>query len=180
MTTSEFNIQCAIADYLRERGVLFTATVGGVAYKPHQRKRMYDSGYCRGVPDLAIFEPRGVHCGLFIEVKKPTGRLSAYQRSYMTRLRARRYMAVTCFSLRGAIDIIDFYLGLDHPGLSDGVDGLLALDDSEATQDAEAPTEPVHASRTASRGSEVRRASKRRRQSPVRELVEAMNDEASD
>lgn len=109
----EKDIQKEVVNYMRELHLLFTSTCGGVAYKPHQRRILYDTGYTKGAPDLFVFEPRGKFNGLAIEMKARNGRLSPYQQAFLHKLRERGYMTAVCFSLDSAKRSIDLYLAQD-------------------------------------------------------------------
>ena len=60
---------------------LYTATVGGVRLAIHTAKKMKAAGYSKGVPDMLIFEPRGMFLGSAPEVKTKTGRASDHQKN---------------------------------------------------------------------------------------------------
>lgn len=82
---------------------LFTASVqehagGKFAFsniqKANRRKRM---GYRRGTPDLAIYEPKGLKHGLFVEMKAVKGGVvSPEQKQFLADLEARGYATLVC------------------------------------------------------------------------------------
>lgn len=110
MTDSEAQIQTRVSEYLRSKGVLFSATTGGVAYKPHQLVNMRKRGYNNGVPDIIVFEPRGDSHGLCLELKSKTGRIRPAQRVFIADLKGRGYTATVAYSYEDAKEVIDNYL----------------------------------------------------------------------
>lgn len=108
--------QKAVVQYLKLRGVLFTATLGGLRLSIGQATQLKSSGYGRGVPDILIFEPRGEYHGLMIELKRTRvkgqnrGKISPEQRWWKEELNKRGYCAVICEGASEAINFIDTYL----------------------------------------------------------------------
>lgn len=77
-------------------------------------------GYEKGMPDLAIFEPRGAFHGLFVELKRTRGgTVSVDQRIMMARLRDRGYQVAVCKGATEAIDTITAYLCSETGELSE-------------------------------------------------------------
>lgn len=70
-------------------------------------KRM---GVVPGVCDLLIDEPRNDYHGLRIELKVKGGRLTDYQRKFLTDSQARGYYVAVCWSLDGFIECVNQYL----------------------------------------------------------------------
>lgn len=74
-------------------------------------RRLKEMGMSAGMPDLAIFVPRGSYHGLFIELKSPDkGRLQESQRQKLADLNAQGYLAVCCYGWRQAADTIQDYM----------------------------------------------------------------------
>lgn len=69
------------------------------------------AGMRRGIPDLFLAVARGGFYGLFLEIKKPGGVLSAIQKSRQNQLRAEGFCVSTVFSVKQAVDFIKDYLG---------------------------------------------------------------------
>ena len=138
---SEKAMQKEVVAWMRSKDILHTSTCGGVAYKPHQLRLLYDTGYAKGIPDLFVMEPRGKFHGLFIELKTPKGRLSPFQRSMMRKLSQRHYCVSVAYSAEAAINFIAFYLGVSA---EPGQDEPTAQDQSAHSQMAEpdAPCQP--------------------------------------
>ena len=91
---------------------LYTATVGGVRLAIHTAKKMKEAGYSKGVPDLLVFEPRGMYEGLAIEVKTPKGRASTEQKEWITKLNARGWSAHITNGLDEALEVLSDYFDL--------------------------------------------------------------------
>ncbi len=72
-------------------------------------KRM---GVKAGVSDLCIPYPKGIYCGLYIEMKYGNNRKTESQKEFLTDMAAAGHYAVTCYSMEDAIRIITEYLEL--------------------------------------------------------------------
>ena len=58
--------------------------------------QMKREGVLAGIPDLFLAEPKPPYSGLFIEMKKKGGRISAHQTKIIAELNAKGYKAVVC------------------------------------------------------------------------------------
>lgn len=67
-------------------------------------------GTLAGFPDLFVFIARGGFNGLFIELKKPKGRVSAIQQQRIDALNEQGYRAVVCYGFDESIKAITDYL----------------------------------------------------------------------
>ena len=84
-----------------------------------QAIKMKASGYKKGFPDLAIFEPKVVSpevdpfiyfYGLFLEVKTKKGRPTKEQLWWRNELNKRGYVAEIVYGYDEAVAVIDRYL----------------------------------------------------------------------
>ncbi len=73
-------------------------------------KRFKDMGTLAGFPDLFLFVSKGGYHGLFVELKKPKGRVSAIQQSRLDTLNEQGYRAVVCYGFDESIKAITDYL----------------------------------------------------------------------
>jgi hypothetical protein len=73
-------------------------------------------GCRKGVPDLMLAYPKGGRHGLFIEMKKPGGRLSNEQKKWLSNLNTLGYEAKCCYGWEEARDVIQGYLAGDDTG----------------------------------------------------------------
>lgn len=99
-----------------ELATLFAVPNGG-----HRDKRvaaqLAAEGVLPGVPDLFLPVARGMHHGLFVELKRARGgRLSPAQRAMIERLSAAGYRVAVCPGWDAARDAIVRYLGLEQHG----------------------------------------------------------------
>jgi len=108
----EYVVQMKIVHFLRSKGLLFSSTTGGIAYKPHQKINMYKRGYAAGVPDLIIFEPRGLFHGLCLEVKRKGGRVRDSQKDFIAALRENGYAVAVVFSPEEAQEVVENYISI--------------------------------------------------------------------
>lgn len=75
-------------------------------------KKLYKSGLEEGMPDLMVPIPSNGYHGLFIEMKKKSGKLAKRQKAIMEWLEKMRYKAVTCHTTEDAIAQTKKYLNL--------------------------------------------------------------------
>lgn len=82
--------------------------------KEGQRQVAIDKamGVKKGVPDLCLPVPRGGYHGLYVELKKPGGKLSKPQEWWITHLCEQGYMADVCHGYQEAIEVIARYMSL--------------------------------------------------------------------
>ncbi len=111
MKHDETRIQELVVRYLRVAypTALFCASAGGVRTSMKQALVMKRTGYVRGFPDLAIYEPRNGKHGLFLEIKTEKGVASEFQKDWQTNLIARGYEAKICKGFEATINAIDEY-----------------------------------------------------------------------
>lgn len=95
---------------------LFACPSGG-ARDPITGARLKAEGARRGVPDLILAVPRGVHHGAFIEMKIPGNKPSQEQVEFMRYLEGAGYRCAVCWSTEAAIREIECYLALE-PGMA--------------------------------------------------------------
>ena len=111
---SEYEIQCTIAEYLDRIGVLWSASAGGVRLSIGAARKLKQSGYRKGCPDIMIFEPRGQYHGLMIELKanRKTSRPYSHQVEFVKRLKDNGYYAVVSYGFDMTMHIIKDYLSM--------------------------------------------------------------------
>ena len=81
----------------------------GKRYSPEAAK-FKAMGALAGFPDLFVFIARGGFHGLFIELKKPKGRVSDIQQQRIDALNEQGYKAVVCYGFDESIKAITDYL----------------------------------------------------------------------
>jgi VRR-NUC domain len=108
---SEASIQRAVIQFLKAKypRALYCASAGGMRTSYSQAARMKMTGYKRGFPDLAIYEPRNGYHGLFLELKKEGGYPSPEQKAWIEELTKRGYSAYICTGYDETTRIIDNY-----------------------------------------------------------------------
>ena len=74
--------------------------------------RLKATGLKSGVSDTFLPEPRGAYHGLYIELKTPTGTLSANQKEFIAAMRARMYCVVVLDNQPAFESLIIDYLAL--------------------------------------------------------------------
>jgi len=110
----EHDIQVALVGLLEsiEPTPLYSATVGGVRLAIHTAKKMKEAGYSKGVPDMLVYEPRGMYAGLAIEVKTEKGRASDEQKEWIRNLNNRGWRAEICKGFEECADVVCEYFDL--------------------------------------------------------------------
>lgn len=69
-------------------------------------------GVKAGVSDLCLPYPRGIYCGLYIEMKYDKGRLQDSQKEFLKDMAEAGHFVVTCYSAGDAVAVIEEYLNL--------------------------------------------------------------------
>ena len=113
---SEHDIQVSLMEWAfwmkikyPELEYLFAIPNGGARHVVTGLK-LKNEGVKRGVPDLFLPVARGKYHGLFVELKRPGGKLSKQQEEWAKNLFYLGYGVVVCFSLEEAINAIEDYL----------------------------------------------------------------------
>lgn len=75
-------------------------------------------GVLAGVPDLHLPVPRGRYCGLYIEMKYDSGKLTPEQRRFLIHASEQGSYCCVCYSAEDAINVIQEYLECSIPALS--------------------------------------------------------------
>jgi len=78
-------------------------------------KKIKQSGYRKGIPDLIFYEPRFGYMGLCMEIKKKGGRVSPHQHEWRADLLKRGYQAVVCTGLHECVQQFNTYFRLNLP-----------------------------------------------------------------
>ena len=91
-------------------GRLLFAIPNGGARSAVTGARLRDEGVTAGVPDLFICVPRGDFHGLFIEMKTPTGKLSAAQKQVAVQIEREGYKFAVCRSFDEFRQIVTDYM----------------------------------------------------------------------
>lgn len=89
--------------------LLFHVPNGGLRNKK-VAAQLKAEGVKPGVPDLFLPVARGIHHGLWIEMKAGTNKPTEHQRQWLADLTARGYKTAVCYSWGDAADIIEDYL----------------------------------------------------------------------
>lgn len=112
MKQVEARTQEAIVKYIKLAypDALYCASAGGLRTSIKQAVMMKKTGYVKGTPDLAIYEPINKFHGLFLEVKTKTGRATKEQLRWRHELNLRNYFAEIVYGFEDAKKVIDRYL----------------------------------------------------------------------
>lgn len=69
-------------------------------------------GVKAGVSDLCLPYPKGMYCGLYIEMKYGDNRLQDTQKEFLADMAEAGHFVVTCYSAEEAVRILEEYLSL--------------------------------------------------------------------
>lgn len=107
----EFEEQCKVARYLREKDYLHTCSLAGLQLPMGSLLKAKRAGYTKGTPDVLVLERRGIYGGLFIEMKpEKSGRVSDDQLAWGAKAWKRGYKAIVCHGAAEAIRAIETYM----------------------------------------------------------------------
>lgn len=108
----EYELQKAICRYLdiKYNKVFYNGSAGGMRTYMSVAKKMKQTGYKSGFPDIFIYEPRGEYSGLAIELKVKGNYASPKQKEVLQLLNNAGYLAKVCTGFDNAIEVIDDYL----------------------------------------------------------------------
>ena len=74
--------------------------------------KLKQMGVKSGVSDLCLPIPRGIYCGLYIEMKYGAGRQQPTQKEFLSDMATAGHFVATCYSANSAIEVIKEYIAL--------------------------------------------------------------------
>ena len=108
----EERVQIAIIKYVKLAypHILYCASLGGIRTSFKQAVKAKATGYVKGFPDLAIYEPIGKYYGLFLEIKSDKKKYATKeQRQWIVDLNKRGYYACVAKGFDETKQIVDKY-----------------------------------------------------------------------
>lgn len=75
--------------------------------------KLKQMGVKAGVSDLCLPYPKGIYCGLYIEMKFGDNRQQASQKEFLKDMAEAGHFVATCYSAEEAIEVIKKYLSLN-------------------------------------------------------------------
>ena len=78
--------------------------------------KLKEMGVKAGVADLFLPCPKGIYCGLYIEMKYGSNRHTDKQKEFLADMAENGYFVVTCYSADDAIKAMEEYITLPIPG----------------------------------------------------------------
>lgn len=81
--------------------------------------KLKQMGVKTGVSDLCLPYPKGIYCGLYIEMKYGSNRQQDTQKEFLADMAAAGHFVATCYSAEEAISIITEYLNLKDATFGD-------------------------------------------------------------
>lgn len=77
--------------------------------------KLKEMGVKAGVSDLFLPCPKGIYCGMYVEMKYGNNRHTDRQKEFLNDMAENRYFVVTCYSAEDAIKAIEKYIMLPAP-----------------------------------------------------------------
>lgn len=74
--------------------------------------KLKQMGVKAGVSDLCLPYPKGIYCGLYIEMKYGDGRQQQSQKEFLKDMAAAGHFVATCYSAEEAVKVIEEYCNL--------------------------------------------------------------------
>ena len=81
--------------------------------------KLKQMGVKAGVSDLCLPYPKGIYCGLYIEMKFGDNRQQASQKEFLADMAEAGHFVATCYSAEEAIEVIKKYLSLNSWRMND-------------------------------------------------------------
>ena len=81
--------------------------------------KLKQMGVKAGVSDLCLPYPKGIYCGLYIEMKFGDNRQQASQKEFLKDMAEEGHFVATCYSAEEAIEVIKKYLSLKSWRMND-------------------------------------------------------------
>ena len=78
--------------------------------------KLKEMGVKTGVADLFLPCPKGIYCGMYIEMKYGSNRHTDKQKEFLADMAENGYFVVTCYSADDAIKAMEEYITLPIPG----------------------------------------------------------------
>lgn len=87
--------------------------------QPRQAVKLKQMGVKAGVSDLCLPYPKGIYCGLYIEMKFGDNRQQVSQKEFLKDMAEAGHFVATCYSAEEAIEVIKKYLSLNSWRMND-------------------------------------------------------------
>ena len=81
--------------------------------------KLKQMGVKAGVSDLCLPYPKGIYCGLYIEMKFGDNRQQVSQKEFLKDMAEAGHFVATCYSAEEAIEVIKKYLSLNSWRMND-------------------------------------------------------------
>lgn len=100
--------------------------------------KLKQMGVKAGVSDLCLPYPKGIYCGLYIEMKYDKGRHQPSQKEFLTDMASAGHYVATCYTAQDAVEVIQKYCSLKRSTVHINVLGS----DTAVTETVQRMTEP--------------------------------------
>lgn len=97
--------------------------------------KLKQMGVKAGVSDLCLPYPKGIYCGLYIEMKFGENRQQVSQKEFLKDMAEAGHFVATCYSAESAVKVIEEYCKLPKSGGFEGIYKAIADYSQEAVRE---------------------------------------------
>lgn len=97
--------------------------------------KLKQMGVKAGVSDICLPYPKGIYCGLYIEMKFGNNRKTEEQKAFLQDMEEAGHFVVTCYSAEDAVRVIEEYLNIGKWVLDDGKTLYMAIPNNSTIKD---------------------------------------------
>ena len=110
MKYPEDDLQMSVAKILDSKKLLWCHVANERKTSKQQGLRLKKKGVKRGVPDVLIFEPKGIYYGLAIELKIKPNKPTNNQLEWLQSLSDRNWKSYCAYNIDEVIEIVEKYI----------------------------------------------------------------------
>lgn len=99
--------------------------------------KLKQMGVKAGVSDLCLPYPKGIYCGLYIEMKYGSNRQQDTQKEFLADMTAAGHFTATCYSAEEAVKVLEEYLNLPDTLMGETYKNLLEAAGEQAEKKIE-------------------------------------------
>ena len=97
--------------------------------------KLKQMGVKAGVSDICLPYPKGIYCGLYIEMKFGNNRKTEEQKAFLQDMEEAGHFVATCYSAEDAVRVIEEYLNIGKWVLDDGKTLYMAIPNNSTIKD---------------------------------------------
>ena len=109
-----------LEDFVTEQTEYITVHQEACVHLNRTIQHIKSLGVKAGVSDICLPYPKGIYCGLYIEMKFGSNRKTAEQKEFLQEMEKVGHFVATCYSAEDAVKVIEEYLNIGKWVLDDG------------------------------------------------------------